>query len=110
MTNEVLHELELWGSDTEGLATRAALSRRSFTWEQNVIFNEFLEAIALQKPFTVFIDGKAGRGKTFLIQAIVDYTRSLGKIALVTATSAFAALLYPGGRTTHSAFKVSSSV
>ncbi|KIJ24814.1 hypothetical protein M422DRAFT_194251, partial [Sphaerobolus stellatus SS14] len=99
--------MELWSSDIQGLANQVAAARSSFTWEQNSIFNEFVDAIHWQKSLSVFIDGKAGQGKTFLIQSIMNYTRSLGKIALVTATSAFAALLYSGGRTTHSAFKVS---
>jgi hypothetical protein len=33
----------------------------------------------------------------------------MGRIVIPTATSAFAAQLYPGGRTTHSAFKVSNN-
>ncbi|KAF8141784.1 hypothetical protein EV363DRAFT_1144330, partial [Boletus edulis] len=53
-----------------------------------------------------FIDGKAGRSKTFLINAVCDKLRSLSRIVLPTTSSAFAAQLYSGGRTTHSMFKV----
>jgi hypothetical protein len=55
-----------------------------------------------------FIDGKAGSGKMFLVNAICDMLRSKELILLATATSAFAAQLYPGGRTTHSTLKVSA--
>ncbi|TFK58041.1 hypothetical protein BDN72DRAFT_917494, partial [Pluteus cervinus] len=48
----------------------------------------------------------AGRGKTTLINAVCTWTRIRHEIALATATSAFAAQLYPGGTTTHSMFKV----
>jgi predicted ATPase len=58
-------------------------------------------------PLCLFVDGKAGRGKTMLVNTLCDKIRSLGKIVIPTATAAFAAQLYPGGRTTHSAFKVS---
>ena len=58
-------------------------------------------------PLTLFIDGKAGRGKTFLVNTLCDWVRGQGHVVLPTATSAFAAQLYEGGRTTHSIFKVS---
>jgi signal transduction histidine kinase len=105
-SNEVVHELERWGSNIEDLSQRLTDSMSSFTPEQSLIFDEFKEAIDNEATLCIFIDGKAGRGKTYLIESIINYTRSQGKLALPTATSAFAALAYPGGRTTHSAFKV----
>ncbi|EIW66835.1 hypothetical protein TREMEDRAFT_65239 [Tremella mesenterica DSM 1558] len=54
----------------------------------------------------VFINGKAGRGKTYLVAALLDKFRSEGRIPLVGASSAFAAVLYEGGTTIHSLFKV----
>ena len=56
----------------------------------------------------LFIDGKAGVGKTFLINAMCDKLRSINTITLPTATSTYAAQLYCGGRTTHSTFKMST--
>ena len=55
----------------------------------------------------MFVNGAAGTGKTFLTCACCNCARSRQKIVLATATSAFAAQLYPGGRTTHATFKVS---
>ena len=74
--------------------------------EQRFIYDQIMSAVLRQESFLAFIDGKAGQGKTFLINAICDKVRSLGCIVIPTATAAFAAQLYPGGRTTHSAFKV----
>ena len=54
----------------------------------------------------LFIDGHAGQGETFLINAICYYLCSQSLIVLTTTTSAFAAQLYPEGRTTHSTYKV----
>ncbi|KAJ6611585.1 hypothetical protein B0H10DRAFT_1809232, partial [Mycena sp. CBHHK59/15] len=51
-----------------------------------------------------FVDGKAGRRKTTLVNVLCDMLRSMGRIVILTATAAFAAQLYPGGGTTHSAF------
>ena len=77
------------------------------TLEQRDIFDQVIHASLNYEPFLAFIDGKAGREKTFLVNAICDKLRSVSRIVLPTATAAFAAQLYPGGRTTHSMFKVS---
>jgi chromosomal replication initiation ATPase DnaA len=53
-----------------------------------------------------FIDGKAGCGKTLLVNTICNSLLLLDFIVLPTATSAFAAQLYPGGQITHSTLKV----
>lgn len=103
---EVLHERLRWGGGREELQQRVEEAKETFNPEQRAIFDEVDEAITNHQPLCLFIDGKAGRGKTFLVNAICDHVRSLGKIAIPTATSAHAARLYRGGRTTHSAFKV----
>jgi hypothetical protein len=54
----------------------------------------------------IFVDEKAGTGKTHIVNVICDKIRSLGCVVLPTAIAAFAAQHYAGGRTTHSAFKV----
>ena len=46
-----------------------------------------------------------GTGMTFTLRAIINSVRGQGKIALCCAASAAAAILYPGGRTSHSLFK-----
>lgn len=53
-----------------------------------------------------FIDGRAGRGKTFLICAICDHLRASGNIACVTGTTALSVIHYDRGRTAHSAFGI----
>ena len=70
------------------------------------VYNYALEAVLNGSPLCLFVDGKAGPGKTMLVNTLCDKVRSLGRIVIPTATAAFAAQLYPGGRTTHSAFKV----
>ncbi|KZT08457.1 uncharacterized protein LAESUDRAFT_649310 [Laetiporus sulphureus 93-53] len=74
--------------------------------EQYKAYHEILGAVEHNRPLCAYIDGRAGRGKTFLVNTICNKLRSEGHIVLPTATSAFAAQLYPGGRTTHSTFKV----
>ena len=59
-----------------------------------------------------FIWGRAGSGKTFLNQVLLDYARSGGedrhkrRVAIALASSGIAALLLEGGRTVHSRLKI----
>lgn len=103
---EVEHELAKWASYRDDLSQRAELAARTFEPEQILIYEEIIAAVLEKQPLCIFIDGQAGTGKTYLVQTICDKIQSLGHIVLPTATSAFAAQHYKGGRTTHSAFKV----
>lgn len=103
---EVAHELRRWGSDRETLATRTEASIAAFNPEQRAIFDAVRQSVESGEPILAFIDGKAGRGKTFLVKTICDWIRSRGEIIIPTASTAYAALMYQGGRTLHSAFKV----
>jgi chromosomal replication initiation ATPase DnaA len=53
-----------------------------------------------------FIDGKAGRGKTFLVRAICDTLCSQADIAIVAGSTALSATLYEHGQTAHSVFGI----
>ena len=52
------------------------------------------------------MDGPGGTGKTYLYMALLAKVRSTDRIAVATATSGIAASIMPGGRTTHSGFKI----
>lgn len=105
-TPEVQHELERWAPQRLLLRDRAEAAIALFNHEQEAIADAILGAIERNEPLCAFVDGQAGRGKTYLVNAICDKIRSRNGIILATATSAYAAQLYPGGRTTHSTFKV----
>ena len=53
-----------------------------------------------------FIQGSAGTGKTFLYRTLCNHYRTLGKIVICVTSSSIAALLLPGGRTSHSQFHI----
>lgn len=99
-------EIERWGSNVDALTTRATAAYRRFNAMQKQIFDTIWSAISSNSPLCLFINGKAGTGKTTIINVLCDAIRGRGGIILPTATSAFAAQLYLGGRTTHSTFKV----
>ena len=106
--DEVEHELGRWQGSTQHSVANAIVACDNLFPDQREIFDTIMQHVTDGTSLCAFIDGKAGRGKTVLVNAICDMVRSLNKIVLPTATSAFAAQLYPGGRTTHSTFKVSS--
>ena len=105
-SHKVKHKLLWWGYDREELGRHAQHSMQLLTDEQQVIVNTVMHAVMMNNSLFLFIDGKAGWGKTFLVDVICDFLQSMGQIVLPTATSAFTTQLYPGGHTAHSAFKV----
>jgi len=58
------------------------------------------------QPQIYFVDAPGGTGKTFLMNAILSYVRSLSLIAVPTGYSGIAAGLLTGGRTCHSIFSL----
>ena len=53
-----------------------------------------------------FVQGPAGTGKTFLYKTLCHRFRARGDVVLCVASSGIAAQLLPGGRTSHSRFKI----
>ena len=104
--DEVEHELQPWSSSTNNLRLSFHCAYRKLNEEQRELYDRIIYAISNEQGLCQFIDGKAGRGKTFLVNTLCDRLRSEKKIVLATATSAFAAQQFTGGRTTHSTFKV----
>ena len=78
----------------------------SLNSEQRLAFDEIMTHVLHQKSMVFFIDGPGGTGKTYLYKALLAKVRSMGRIAIATATSGIAASIMPGGRTAHSRFKI----
>ena len=108
-SREVAVELEKWEPQAGILAARSANAVATLNKEQHEIYSEVMDAVANKRPLWAFVDGKAGRGKTFLVNAICNKLRSEGHVVLATASSGSASQLYPGGKTAHSMFKVRRS-
>ena len=105
--DEVQRELRRWVPRAASFQQQVHTGWSKFNPEQRDIFLQVQFAILNNEPLLMFVDGKAGRGKTFLVNVLCAWVRASGRIALPTATSTFAAQLYPGGQTTHSTFGVS---
>jgi hypothetical protein len=71
---------------------------------QKGIFDHLLGQLDVRGCY--FVDGRAGRGKTFLISAMCDRIRADERIVCVTGTTALSVIHYERGRTAHSAFGI----
>jgi hypothetical protein len=74
--------------------------------EQQAARNAILQAVEEKTGKVFFLHGPAGTGKTFTYRALCHVLRGQSKVVLCVASSGIAALLLPGGRTSHSRFKI----
>ncbi|XP_062114746.1 uncharacterized protein LOC133825867 [Humulus lupulus] len=81
-------------------------SSRSLNSEQQQVYNVVLEKVLLNKNAAIFVDGPGGTEKTFLYKAFLAIVRSRNLVSLTIASLGVAASILPGGRTTHSHFKL----
>ena len=73
---------------------------------QKHAYHTILQAVQQGTANIFFLEGPAGTGKTFVYQTLAAAIRSAGDIVLCVASSGIASLLLPGGRTSHSMFKI----
>lgn len=101
---EVNMELDAFLHRHEPLLQQSQESYEMMNAEQQFIYNRILNSINLGGCY--FLDGKAGRGKTFLVNAICNRIRGEGYIACITGSTALSVTLYERGRTAHSMFGI----
>ncbi|XP_047949496.1 uncharacterized protein LOC125195385 [Salvia hispanica] len=77
-----------------------------FTDEQLHVHNTIMSSVDSNAGGMFFVYGYGGTGKTFIWKSLSAGIRSKGEIVLNVASSDIASLLLPGGRTTHSRFKI----
>ncbi|XP_027151019.1 uncharacterized protein LOC113751274 [Coffea eugenioides] len=100
MTKEVDSEMNIVVSP-EDLLIASKLNA-----EQKHAYDLILQSVFSSRGQSFFIDGPGGTGKTFLYRSLLATLRSQGYIAIAVATSGVAGSLLPGGRTSHSRFKI----
>ncbi|XP_074356255.1 uncharacterized protein LOC141695953 [Apium graveolens] len=74
--------------------------------KQADIFETIMNNVRCKTGGLFFVYGYGGIGKTFLWKTIISNLKSEGKIVLAVASFGIASLLFEGGRTTHSRFKI----
>src|SRR5258705_1960212 len=92
--------------DTETEQQLAVERIQQLNIDQKTVCDIVVQAVEMKQATVFFLQGPAGTGKTFVYGTLCNYLRSKGKIVLCCASSGIAALLLPGGRTSHSRFKI----
>ena len=95
--------------DREALAQRVARDIQLLNPEQRAIYDSIMADVddtGPVRPRAHFLQAPGGCGKTFLLNLLLDTVRSRGEVALAVASTGVAALLMPGGTTTHYRFKI----
>ncbi|KAH1137286.1 hypothetical protein GYH30_027321, partial [Glycine max] len=80
------------------------------TDEQASIYNQIVEAVNKDEGGMFFLYGYGGTRKTYIWKTLASSLRADNKIVIMVASSGIASLLLPGGRTTHSKFKIPTSL
>ena len=106
---ELEFESHLLSSQAHVVSLQAQQGYQSLNCEQQMIFNIIIEAshnTTSLKPRVYFVDGPAGRGKTFLMNTIIQQLRGNKQVVVVVGTTALSVTLYDRGRTAHSMFGI----
>ncbi|KAJ6555778.1 hypothetical protein B0H19DRAFT_840924, partial [Mycena capillaripes] len=74
-----------------------------------VVYNRIMQVTTVENPPPLHIDGRAGRGKTYVLYPVIGALRKLNEIVQYLkkpfkSSSAFAAKNYPGGQTAHTSY------
>lgn len=77
-----------------------------FNDEQHQLFETLKRSLFADDCKAYFVDGRAGRGKSFVLQAFVAYCRWQKIMVLVVGSTALSVVQYVRGRTAHSAFSI----
>ncbi|KAI5888542.1 uncharacterized protein SCHCODRAFT_01057211, partial [Schizophyllum commune H4-8] len=74
--------------------------------DQRTAFDAIIASVNARDGQLFFLNGPGGTGKTFIYKALCHCLRAESSIVLCVASSGIAALLLPGGRTSHSTFRI----
>jgi len=74
--------------------------------DQRTAYKTILNAVTNKEGKLFFVYGSGGTGKTFVWTTLLSCLRGQGKIVFAVASLGIASLLFLGGRTAHSRFKI----
>jgi hypothetical protein len=108
-TSELSYEIAAFQSHSAEMAAAVEHMIDGFNPEQLAVYHQLKAAVENPNPNNAclyFLDGKAGRGKTFLVNCLVTSLRARGAIVLVGGSTALSIIHYDRGRTAHSTFGI----
>ncbi len=91
----------------EALAETVRTNVPQLNQQQEIAYDTLIKAVNSGSGGIYFLDAPGGTGKTFLISLLLARIRSRNDVALALASSEIAATMLEGGRTAHSALKLS---
>jgi hypothetical protein len=105
----VLEEITAFASSHVLLNACATAFIQRMNEEQLTIFHHLFQTVINPEAATshlFFLEGKAGRGKSFVVEALCMKLRAQGKFVLIAGSTALSVRSYPRGRTIHNLFKI----
>jgi hypothetical protein len=106
-TSELSYEVAAFQSHSAEMAAAVEHMIGGFNPEQLAVYQQLRATVEqANNACLCFLDGKAGRGKTFLMNCLVTSLRSQGAIVLVAGSTALSIIHYDRGRTAHSTFGI----
>ncbi|XP_074291256.1 uncharacterized protein LOC141618031 [Silene latifolia] len=100
LENKLIRDERLY--DRKNMASEWSEKVQQLNVEQKLVYDKVIAEVENESGGVIFLYGHGGTGKTFLYRTISAKVRSEGKIVLNVTSSGIAALLLPGGKTTHS--------
>jgi hypothetical protein len=107
MTIAVEQELRVFAPIVGALREDSDHAYMRMTTEQKQVFDYLLCGIHEFRKRCNFIEGMAGRGKSFLIHALCNRIRSEKKVVMIGGSTALSIRSYQRGRTLHNLFHIS---
>ncbi len=92
--------------DRHSLTVDADNVEDRFNDNQRSAYESILNAMINKEGNFFFVYSSGGTGKTFVWTTLLSCLRGQGKIVLIVASSGIASLLFLGGRTAHSRFRL----
>ncbi len=92
--------------DRHSLTTNADNVEDKLNDDQRNTYETILNIMTNKEGKLFFVYGSGGTDKTFVWTTLLSCLRGQGKIVLVVASSGIASLLFLGGKTAHSRFKI----
>lgn len=103
-------EVNAFSHQQEELAELSILMQAQLLPEQILVFQRLIQAIEADNNQQIsrcfFLNGKAGLGKTFTVNTIVNYLRGQEHVVIITGLTALSVTLYECGKTAHSTFGI----
>ena len=106
-TSELSYEVAAFQSHSAEMAAAVEHMISGFNPKQLAVYQQLRAAIEqLNDTYLCFLNGKARRRKTFLINCLVTSLRAQSAIVLVAGSTALSIIHYDRGRTAHSTFGI----